>query len=94
MQILWLKNNEPIDFEEEPRFVSSSDDSLTITQTHELDSGTYTCLAKTELDEVSASAQLIVQGNLTPVHLNANNSIYLFLIRCTKSSKYGGCCLS
>ncbi|XP_050519351.1 neuroglian isoform X1 [Diabrotica virgifera virgifera] len=61
LEIIWLKNDQPIDFEGEPRFVKSSDYSLTITKTHELDSGTYTCLARTELDEASAKAQLTVQ---------------------------------
>lgn len=61
LEIFWLKNDQPIDFEGEPRFVKSSDYSLTITKTIELDSGTYTCLAKTELDEASANAQLTVQ---------------------------------
>ncbi|RZB77529.1 neuroglian, partial [Asbolus verrucosus] len=61
LEIVWLKNDQAIDFEEEPRFVRSSDYSLTITQTIELDSGTYTCLARTALDEASAKAQLIVQ---------------------------------
>lgn len=45
----------------EPRFVRSSDYSLLITKTTELDSGTYTCVAKTELDSVAAEATLIVQ---------------------------------
>ncbi|CAH1103068.1 unnamed protein product [Psylliodes chrysocephalus] len=61
LEIIWLKGDQPIDFEGEPRFVKSSDYSLTITKTHELDSGPYTCLAKTELDEASAKAQLTVQ---------------------------------
>lgn len=63
IEILWLINEQPIDFEAEPRFIKSSDYSLTISKTHELDSGTYTCVAKTRLDEVKASATLIVQGN-------------------------------
>ncbi|KAJ8936475.1 hypothetical protein NQ314_012338 [Rhamnusium bicolor] len=61
LEIFWLKNDQLIDFEGEPRFVKSSDYSLTIAKTIELDSGTYTCLAKTELDEASAKAQLTVQ---------------------------------
>ncbi|KAG5892872.1 hypothetical protein JTB14_032595 [Gonioctena quinquepunctata] len=61
LEILWLKNDQPIDFDGEPRFVKSSDKSLTITKTIQLDSGTYTCLARTEIDEASAKAQLIVQ---------------------------------
>lgn len=62
LEIYWLQNSEPIDFDEEPRFIKSSDYSLTITKTIELDSGTYTCVARTQLDEASARAQLTVQG--------------------------------
>ncbi|XP_066590095.1 neuroglian isoform X2 [Prorops nasuta] len=61
LQIDWLSNGEPIDFEMEPRFVQTSDSSLSITKTTELDSGIYTCIAKTELDEAKAQATLTVQ---------------------------------
>lgn len=57
----WHRNGEPIDFESEPRFVRSNDYSLTITKTTELDSGTYTCVARTRLDNATAQATLIVQ---------------------------------
>ena len=66
LQIKWLKDGELIDFETEPRFVQSSDQSLTITKTTELDSGTYTCLAESELDSATASATLIVQDVPNP----------------------------
>ena len=66
LEIQWLKDGELIDFETEPRFVQSSDQSLTITKTTELDSGTYTCLAKSELDFATASATLIVQDVPNP----------------------------
>lgn len=62
LRISWQINGRTIDFESEPRFVRSSDYSLTITQTTELDSGTYTCKAETDLDFAIAQAQLIVQG--------------------------------
>ncbi|XP_057339173.1 neuroglian isoform X3 [Microplitis mediator] len=61
LEIEWLRNNNSIDFEIEPRFVQTSDNSLTISKTTELDSGIYTCVAKTELDETRASATLTVQ---------------------------------
>lgn len=66
LRIKWLKDGELIDFETEPRFVQSSDQSLTITKTTELDSGTYTCLAESELDSARASATLIVQDVPNP----------------------------
>ena len=66
LKIKWLKDRELIDFETEPRFVQSSDQSLTITKTTELDSGTYTCLAESELDKAEASATLIVQDVPNP----------------------------
>ncbi|XP_023211020.1 neuroglian-like [Centruroides sculpturatus] len=61
LQIEWLFNDKPIDFDQDARIIQSSDKSLTITKTVELDSGTYTCIAKTSLDEDRASAMLIVQ---------------------------------
>lgn len=62
LQIDWLNGGQLIDFESDPRFVRSSDYSLTIFKTTELDSGTYTCVAKTELDAATAQATLTVQG--------------------------------
>lgn len=61
LNIDWLAKDEPINFETEPRFVKTNDYSMTITKTIELDSGMYTCLARTELDQATASAMLIVQ---------------------------------
>ena len=55
LKIKWLKDGELIDFDTEPRFVQSSDQSLTITKTTELDSGTYTCLAESELDRYTGA---------------------------------------
>lgn len=64
LTIEWLHKDQEIDFEAEPRFVRSSDYSLTITKTTELDSGTYTCLARTELDSATSQATLTVQGTI------------------------------
>lgn len=66
LKILWLKDQQPIDFDVEPRFIQSSDQSLTITKTTELDSGRYTCKAETELDHALAMATLIVQDVPNP----------------------------
>ena len=62
LDINWFANDKPINFESEPRFIMSSDSSLTISKTIELDSGTYTCEASTRYDKVRSSASLIVQG--------------------------------
>ena len=64
LSIEWLHEGELIDFEQQPRFVQSQDQSLTITKTTELDTGDYMCRAKTVLDDASDSATLIVQGAL------------------------------
>lgn len=61
MKLTWLFNGEPIDPELDARMVQASDNSLTITRTMELDSGTYTCVAQTDLDRDTASATLTVQ---------------------------------
>ncbi|KAK4016086.1 neuroglian isoform X3 [Daphnia magna] len=61
MTIEWLHADQLIDFEQEPRFVQSQDSSLTITKTTELDTGDYTCRAKTILDMAEDKATLIVQ---------------------------------
>ncbi|XP_046388931.1 neuroglian isoform X2 [Ischnura elegans] len=71
LTIEWLNNGQPLDFEEEPRFVRASDSSLTITKTSELDSGVYTCVAKTDLDEARALATLIVQDVPNPPSLKS-----------------------
>lgn len=69
LSIEWLNNGQLIDFDSEPRFVRSNDYSLSITKTNELDSGTYTCVASTELDEARASATLTVQDVPNAPHL-------------------------
>ncbi|KAF5274231.1 hypothetical protein FQA39_LY07335 [Lamprigera yunnana] len=79
LEIIWLNNGQEIDYEEEPRFVKSSDYSLTITKTNKLDSGTYTCVARTRLDQAVASAILIVQDvpnppQMTGIHCNPKDA--------------------
>jgi len=59
--IEWYNEGGLIDYEAEPRYVKLQDNSLTIDKTTELDSGTYTCLARTKYDNASAEASLIVQ---------------------------------
>ena len=43
LEINWLKDGRRIDFDSQPRFIQTNDNSLTITKTTELDSGSYTC---------------------------------------------------
>jgi len=69
LKINWLKDGRRIDFETEPRFIQTNDNSLTITKTSELDSGSYTCQAMTELDEDRETASLIVQDVPNPPKL-------------------------
>jgi len=64
----------------EPRFVRSTDYSLMITKTTELDSGTYTCVAHTELDEARAQATLIVQ--------DVPNAPSLISVRCLSNEAF------
>ncbi|XP_063707327.1 neuroglian isoform X2 [Culicoides brevitarsis] len=79
LDIKWLNNNEEIDFDEQPRFFKANDYSLTISKATELDSGNYTCVAVTDLDEARASATLIVQDvpnppNLKDIQCNAHDA--------------------
>lgn len=79
LEIEWQWNGETIDFDSQPRFTKSSDHSLTISNTIELDSGSYTCVARTELDEASYSATLTVQDVpnspvLTGITCNAHDA--------------------
>lgn len=66
LAVLWLYNGRVIDFDSDPRMIQSRDNSLSISKTRELDSGNYTCLAKTPLDHVSSSATLTVQDVPNP----------------------------
>jgi neuronal cell adhesion protein len=66
MKIRWFKDGEYLDVNLMARFVQSSDQSLAITKTTELDSGQFTCMAETDLDYVEASAKLIVQDVPNP----------------------------
>ena len=66
MKIRWFKDGQYISVNTNNRFVQSSDHSLAIMRTTELDSGTYACMAETDLDQVQAQAQLIVQDVPNP----------------------------
>ena len=78
LQIVWSFAGRDIDFEQNQRMVKSADNSLSILKTRELDSGEYTCTAKTELDSVSAKATLIVQ--------DVPNAPQIVAVECGKST--------
>ncbi|GFQ74968.1 neuroglian [Trichonephila clavata] len=75
LTIQWLFNGQQIDFDQDPRIVQASDNSLTISKTLELDSGVFTCVAQTELDKDEAQAILTVQDVPNPpriVHVDCD----------------------
>ncbi|XP_067287544.1 neurofascin homolog (chicken) a isoform X13 [Pseudorasbora parva] len=57
--VTWLKDDKPLSFGWMSRF-KKDDESLTIYNVYPEDGGTYTCTAKTEIDEDSTSARLTV----------------------------------
>uniref|UniRef100_A0A671NPX8 Neurofascin-like n=1 Tax=Sinocyclocheilus anshuiensis TaxID=1608454 RepID=A0A671NPX8_9TELE len=57
--VTWLKDDKPLSFSWIGRF-KKDEESLTIHNVNPEDGGTYTCTAKTEIDEDSASARLTV----------------------------------
>ncbi|XP_026077077.1 neurofascin homolog (chicken) a isoform X15 [Carassius auratus] len=63
--VTWLKDDTPLSFSWIGRF-RKDEDSLTIHNVNPEDGGTYTCTAKTEIDEDSASARLTVTGRPDP----------------------------
>lgn len=69
LNIDWLANGNPINFNNDFRFIKTNNFSLEITKINKLDFGTYTCLAKTEMDQESANATLVVQDRPNPPQL-------------------------
>ncbi|CAH0765981.1 unnamed protein product [Diatraea saccharalis] len=61
LEIVWLIDSQPIDFDNQPRYRVTNDYSLLISDTSELDSADYTCIARTPVDEARAQARLTVQ---------------------------------
>ncbi|XP_073771514.1 neurofascin homolog (chicken) a isoform X23 [Danio rerio] len=60
--VTWLKDEKPLSFSWIGR-LKKDDESLTIYNVNPDDGGTYTCTAKTEIDEDTASARLTVTEN-------------------------------
>ncbi|XP_056323921.1 neurofascin homolog (chicken) a isoform X8 [Danio aesculapii] len=63
--VTWLKDDKPLSFSWIGR-LKKDDESLTIYNVNPDDGGTYTCTAKTEIDEDTASARLTVTGRPDP----------------------------
>lgn len=61
LNIEWLTNGNPLNFNNDIRFVKTNNYSLEITKVKKSDFGTYTCLAKTEMDQKRVNATLVVQ---------------------------------
>ncbi|XP_039550687.1 neurofascin homolog (chicken) a isoform X11 [Pimephales promelas] len=65
--VTWLKDDKPLSFSWTfGGRLRKDDESLTIQNVNPEDGGTYTCTAKTEIDEDSASARLTVIGRPDP----------------------------
>ena len=65
MRIDWKKDGQLIDYHRAQRvYKNVVDNSLTISGTVYLDTGTYTCMASNGIDSSQAGAELIVQGLL------------------------------
>ncbi|XP_077544625.1 neuroglian-like [Haemaphysalis longicornis] len=69
VNIEWLFNGKRLELDADPRLLVQADGSLVITRASLLDTGIYTCLARTRLDNDSAEATLVVQDVPTPPQL-------------------------
>ncbi|TRY58856.1 hypothetical protein DNTS_006203 [Danionella cerebrum] len=63
--VTWLKDDNPLSFSLIGR-LKKDKESMTIYNINSEDSGTYTCTAKTDIDEDTASARLTVTGRPDP----------------------------
>lgn len=62
--------------------MTKDEDSLSIADVYRRDEGVYTCRVKSELEEVTASAKLIVMGTSTytlSIHVYSINMNILFM---------------
>lgn len=63
VETLWIRNNEKIDYQNECRYSTSSNHSLIISNTTQMDEGPYDCIVIDKLDTIQHSAvHLIVQN--------------------------------
>lgn len=78
LEIIWSFKNVPIDFASNQRMTKTASNSLSIGRTIELDSGVYSCTARTKLDNVTAEATLTVQDVPNPPRITSlmcNNTL-------------------
>lgn len=78
LEIIWSFKNVEIDFSMNQRMTKTASNSLSIGRTIELDSGVYSCTARTKLDNATAEATLTVQDVPNPpriTNINCNNSL-------------------
>lgn len=78
LEIVWSFKNVEIDFAMNQRMTKTASNSLSIGRTIELDSGVYSCTAKTKLDNATAEATLTVQDVPNPPRITnifCNNSL-------------------
>lgn len=76
LEIIWSFKNVEIDFSLNQRMTKTVSNSLSIGRTIELDSGVYSCTARTKLDNATAEATLTVQDVPTPpkiTNIQCNN---------------------
>lgn len=90
LELIWLNDGQPIDFDAQPRFRMTNDYSLLISDTTELDSGEYTCIARTPVDEARAQATLTVQGTLFSPCIG--RSLYTLYKVCTRGFIFDAHC--
>ena len=70
--ITWLHNGKEVDFAANPHWEKAPDNGLFIKNATSKETGNYTCVASTDLDSDTASAQLNVYGKLINPFLNNN----------------------
>ena len=78
LKIIWSFKNVEIDFPMNQRMTITQSNSLSIGRTIELDSGVYSCTARTKLDSATAEATLTVQDTPNPPRITnifCNNTL-------------------
>merc|ERR1712179_474721 len=84
LTINWLKDGQQIDFAVQPRYFLT-DNSFTIYDSKEIDTGNYTCEASTNFDKDVATASLVVFSTIKSTLLDWSESIFLQFYNYTKT---------